>query len=122
MRFWLFTIFLGVFDLCAQTPLGTVSGLAIDASGGAVTLAPVTLYNNDSGVRRSTATNPSGAYAFPDLPPGTYRLEGREIDEALAGQTATRRRLTPDSRAGVLSAAVSSSDNLNCTTTKLSEL
>jgi len=42
---------------------------------------------------------------FQDIPPGTYRLEGREIDEALAGQTGTRRRLTPDSRAVVLSAA-----------------
>jgi dedicated sortase system histidine kinase len=42
---------------------------------------------------------------FQDIAPGTYRLEGREIDEALAGGTGTRRRLTPDSRAVVLSAA-----------------
>ena len=42
---------------------------------------------------------------FQDIAPGTYRLEGREIEEALAGQTGTRRRLTPDSRAVVLSAA-----------------
>jgi len=42
---------------------------------------------------------------FQDIAPGTYRLEGREIDQALAGQTGTRRRLTPDSRAVVLSAA-----------------
>ncbi len=42
---------------------------------------------------------------FQDIAPGTYRLEGREIDEALTGQTGTRRRLTPDSRAVVLSAA-----------------
>ena len=42
---------------------------------------------------------------FQDIAPGTYRLEGREIDEALAGKTGTRRRLTPDSRAVVLSAA-----------------
>ena len=42
---------------------------------------------------------------FQDIAPGTYRLEGREIDDALAGQTGTRRRLTPDSRAVVLSAA-----------------
>src|ERR1035438_4847159 len=74
MRFWLFAIFFWVFVVHAQTPLGTVSGLAIDASGGAVTAASVTLTNNDTGVRRSTVTNPSGAYAFPDLPPGTYRL------------------------------------------------
>ncbi|MEO8136938.1 MAG: hypothetical protein ABI831_23540, partial [Betaproteobacteria bacterium] len=42
---------------------------------------------------------------FQDIAPGTYRLEGREIDEALAGGTGTRRRLTQDSRAVVLSAA-----------------
>jgi two-component system sensor histidine kinase ChvG len=42
---------------------------------------------------------------FQDIAPGTYRLDGREIDDALAGQTGTRRRLTPDSRAVVLSAA-----------------
>ena len=42
---------------------------------------------------------------FQDIAPGTYRLEGREIDEALSGTTGTRRRLTPDSRAVVLSAA-----------------
>src|ERR1039457_5154134 len=74
MRFWLFAIFFWVFALQAQTTLGTVSGLAVDVSGGAVTAASVTLTDNDTGVRRSTITNPSGAYAFPDLPPGTYRL------------------------------------------------
>ena len=42
---------------------------------------------------------------FQDIAPGTYRLEGREIDEALAGETGTRRRLTPDSLAVVLSVA-----------------
>ena len=51
----------------AQTPLGTVSGLAVDASGGAVTAASETLTNNDTGVRRSTASNSSGAYAFPEI-------------------------------------------------------
>src|ERR1035441_5464066 len=74
MRFWPFAIFFCVFALHGQTPLGTVAGLAIDASGGAVTAASVTLTDNDTGVRRSTATNSTGAYAFPDLPPGTYRL------------------------------------------------
>ncbi len=42
---------------------------------------------------------------FQDIAPGTYRLEGREIDQALSGTTGTRRRLTPDSRAVVLSAS-----------------
>jgi dedicated sortase system histidine kinase len=42
---------------------------------------------------------------FAESPPGTYKLEGREIASALAGREATRWRLTPDSRAVVLSAA-----------------
>ena len=36
--------------------------------------ASVTLTSNDTGVRRSARTNSTGAYEFPDLPPGTYRL------------------------------------------------
>src|ERR1035441_7879509 len=74
MRFQQLALFFCVLALHAQTPLGTVSGLAIDATGGAVIAASVTLTDNDTGVRRATATNASGAYAFPDLPPGTYRL------------------------------------------------
>lgn len=46
----------------------------MDASGGAIAAASVTLTNNDTGVRRATTTNSAGNYAFPDLPPGTYRL------------------------------------------------
>ena len=42
---------------------------------------------------------------FEDVAPGTYKLEGREVDSALAGREATRWRLTPDSRAVVLAAA-----------------
>ena len=74
MRFQIFGLFFCILALHSQTPLGTVSGLAVDASGGAVTAASVTLTNNDTGVRRTAVTNSSGAYAFPDLPPGTYRL------------------------------------------------
>lgn len=42
---------------------------------------------------------------FEDVAPGTYKLEGREVESALGGREATRWRLTPDSRAVVLSAA-----------------
>jgi hypothetical protein len=74
MRFLLSALFLCAYILHGQTPLGTVSGLAVDASGGAVISASVTLTNNDTGVRRTTSANASGAYGFPDLPPGNYRL------------------------------------------------
>jgi hypothetical protein len=58
----------------AQTPLGTVTGLATDPSGAAVPSAAVTLTNQETGVKRTASTNASGAYSFPDLPPGSYRL------------------------------------------------
>jgi hypothetical protein len=74
MGFRLFTLCFCVFTLFAQTPLGTVTGLATDASGGSVAGASVTLTNNDTGVRLSAVTNTSGAYVFASLPPGTYRL------------------------------------------------
>ena len=74
MRSALFVLFVSAFLGQAQTPLGTVTGLATDASGGVVPGASVTLTNKDTGVRRTAATNATGAYSFPDLPPGTYRL------------------------------------------------
>ena len=42
---------------------------------------------------------------FEDAEPGTYRLDGREVEAALLGREATRWRLTTDSKAVVLSAA-----------------
>ncbi len=58
----------------AQTPLGTVTGLAADPTGGAVPGVALTLTNQETGVKRNASTNGAGLYAFPDLPPGTYRL------------------------------------------------
>ena len=59
----------------AQTPFGTVTGLATDPSGAVVGRARVSLVSQETGVKRSTETNERGAYSFPNLPPGTYRLE-----------------------------------------------
>jgi hypothetical protein len=57
-----------------QTPLGTVTGLARDRSGGSVPNASVNLTNQNTGVRRTASTNTSGAYFFPDLAPRVYTL------------------------------------------------
>src|ERR1700722_20971214 len=62
------------FGASAQTPLGTVTGLATDPSGSAISGATVTLTGQDTGVRRVVSTNSTGTYAFPDLQPGIYRL------------------------------------------------
>jgi Carboxypeptidase regulatory-like domain/TonB dependent receptor len=48
--------------------------LATDPSGSAISGAIVTLTGQDNGLRRAVATNSTGAYTFPDLQPGNYRL------------------------------------------------
>src|SRR5260370_20831767 len=58
----------------AQTPLATVTGLATDPAGAAVTSVAITLTNKDTGVQRTAKTNESGAYSLPNLPPGSYSL------------------------------------------------
>jgi Carboxypeptidase regulatory-like domain len=60
--------------LCAQSPLGTVTGLAVDPSGQPVAGAPVVLMNQDTGTKREVPTNGSGTYSIPNLPPGRYKL------------------------------------------------
>src|ERR1051325_2083003 len=67
-------LFLGIFAVDAQTPLGTVTGLAMDPSGSSISGATVTLTNRGTGAKLSSKSNDAGAYSFPDLPPGTYSL------------------------------------------------
>jgi hypothetical protein len=74
MRLAPIILFVCALGLRAQTPLGSVTGLATDPSGAAVPNASITLTSEATGVKRSTATNASGAYSFPDLPPASYRL------------------------------------------------
>jgi len=64
----------------AQTPLGTVTGLATDPSGGSVAGANVRITNQDTGAVRTAATNSAGVYAFPDLAPGIYRMNADAKD------------------------------------------
>jgi hypothetical protein len=67
---------LSVLCACAwaQSPLGTVTGVAFDPSGSPVPKARVTLKNQDTGLARDVDTNQAGIYSFPNLPPGPYRL------------------------------------------------
>ena len=58
----------------AQSPLGTVTGLALDPSGAPVAAAAVLLVDVDTGIEHKLKTNASGVYSVPDLTPGHYRL------------------------------------------------
>ena len=58
----------------AQSPLGTISGLATDPSGAAIPSVQVTLQNDATGVKTTAASNSAGNYLLPNLTPGTYTL------------------------------------------------
>jgi hypothetical protein len=71
-------VFLAAFSvsalLLAQSPLGTVTGVAADPSGAPVPNATVKLDSQDTGITREVRTNAAGVYSFPNLPPGDYKL------------------------------------------------
>src|SRR5580704_8504122 len=58
----------------AQT-FGAITGEVKDASGAAAPNASVTATNVATNVSRSTTTNDSGVYSFPDLIPATYQVK-----------------------------------------------
>ena len=59
----------------AQTDTSSLSGTVTDASGALVPDAKVTVRNTATLAERSIATNSSGDFTMPNLPPGDYRLE-----------------------------------------------
>lgn len=65
---------LALGQLRAQSPLGAVTGLATDPSQAPIPEAKITLISLETGVQREGATNASGVYLFPNLPPGRYKL------------------------------------------------
>jgi hypothetical protein len=58
----------------AQTD-GEITGEVKDSSGASMPNASVTCTNTATNVVRSTVTNASGVYSFPDLAPGTYDVK-----------------------------------------------
>ena len=60
--------------LAAQAVNATHLGTVSDSSGAAVANAKVTITETNTNISRTTQTNESGNYVFPDLPPGTYRV------------------------------------------------
>ena len=71
-----------LFVLCAlpfalargQSVTATLSGTVEDQNGALVPNATVTAINSGTKLTRDTTTDPSGAYAFPLLPPGAYTI------------------------------------------------
>ena len=67
--------FFGSGAAFAQSTTGTVVGTVKDASGSAVVGANVKLLNTGTNNARSTMTNDSGSFQFPNLDSASYQLE-----------------------------------------------
>jgi hypothetical protein len=93
----------------AQSPLGTITGVATDPSLSPIPGAALTLTNLDTGVARGGATNQSGVYVFPNLAPGNYKLlaeaKGFRTVETPALSLAAYRTLRQDLRFELQAAA-----------------
>ncbi len=79
---WLWTMALSLTLLsslipvaAAQSTYGSITGLAQDTSGAAITDAQVTLTNTGTSEKRTQATGPDGLYSFVNLIPGEYRID-----------------------------------------------
>jgi hypothetical protein len=74
----LFFLILWVFlvtPIVAQSPNGTINGLVLDPSGGAIAGADIVIVNDATRVQYSGKTNSEGIYVVTNLPPGSYRLQ-----------------------------------------------
>jgi hypothetical protein len=60
--------------VAAQAVNATLLGTVSDSSGAPVASAKVTITETNTNISRTTQTNESGNYVFPDVPPGTYRV------------------------------------------------
>lgn len=60
--------------LWGQFTTASLGGIVTDASGSTVPDAKVTVENIETGLSKSLPTSADGAYLFPSLPVGTYRL------------------------------------------------
>ncbi len=67
-------LLMGSVRLGAQESTGTITGLVRDASGSSVAGASITATQSETGLKRTAQTGTDGAYVFPNLPIGNYRL------------------------------------------------
>src|ERR1700720_2750871 len=57
-----------------QAVNATLLGTVTDSSGAAAADVKMTITETNTGIGRTSQTNESGNYVFPDLPPGTYAI------------------------------------------------
>ncbi len=61
-------------EAAAQTGTTSLRGTVVDKTGGVIQGAKVSLSDPVRSAERTSPTNPSGAYEFLSLPPGTYSV------------------------------------------------
>jgi hypothetical protein len=71
--FIIFVLFINISS--GQSPTGTVSGIVLDPSGGAIAGAQVLIINEATAVQYPGKANGEGYYVVPSIPPGTYRIQ-----------------------------------------------
>ena len=64
----------GVFTAWAQIDRGTLAGTVTDRTGAVLVGVSLTAVDVATGVKSKITSGPSGAFAIPVLPPGTYRV------------------------------------------------
>ncbi len=70
-----FALFVGLASGLFAQSTGRIGGTVTDATGSVVPSASVQSNNLDTGLTRTTETNQSGIFEFPDLPIGRYQLQ-----------------------------------------------
>src|SRR6476646_4175990 len=83
MTAWVSLLALSILLVAARPTMGqavnaTLLGTVTDSSGAAVASAKVTITETNTGISRTSQTNESGNYVFPDLPPGTYTVTAEQ--------------------------------------------
>src|SRR5438128_2489876 len=58
----------------SQSSNGSLGGIVQDPSGALVPGATITVTNTGTGIVNTTISNESGAYSFPSVAPGTYKV------------------------------------------------
>ena len=87
-----FVAFLLVSGFWTAYPQSTTSlrGTLTDSSGGVVTGVIMTLSNTGNGTSRQVLTDGTGAYAFLQIPPGTYNVKAEKPGFTVASRDAVK--------------------------------
>jgi hypothetical protein len=72
---WLVPVLLFSSFAYAQSPNASVTGQVVDPNKASLVGAHISAVNTGTNIQQETVTNGAGAYYFPNLLPGTYRIE-----------------------------------------------